>query len=163
MDVFHSCSHSARILSRISACSLEKRGQNECVLPGLAASLANLSAVSFPRSSQCPGTHWRRRAIPLVLTSVAVCTIAWMIHCPNLLLEFWIACSAALLSHRIVAGICRWVVICWFGRASLYTKLMAWNIHQFGDVDRPLVHRSDLDLSIFGNFQILVECYHCGT
>lgn len=88
LNVFHSCSHCAQIRPRMNALSLEKRGRNECVLPGLVASLNNLSVMSFPGSSQCPGTHWRRRAIPRALTSVAACKMARVIRCPDLLPEF---------------------------------------------------------------------------
>jgi hypothetical protein len=126
LDVFHSCSHSLRICFRILTLSWETRRGKGCILFRPTAILASLSAASFPVLSQCPGIHWRRRGMPRAFNSAAACKLAWMIRCPDLLPGFLMACSADMLSQRIVAGSCCGVVeVLGLELTTFKTRLMA--------------------------------------
>lgn len=85
LDALHSCPHSSRILRRMYPFSRDRRCWKGCSLSGPTASLARRSAVSFPGSSQWPGTHWRRRGIPRVFNSLADWRMAWMMRLPRLI------------------------------------------------------------------------------
>lgn len=92
----------------------------------VAASLASRSAASFPGTSKCSDIHWRRMTTPCSLVFVAARMMAWVTYCPDLFPGFWIACSADMLSLRMVADVSwAWVN---FGtcRTILVTMLMAY-------------------------------------
>jgi hypothetical protein len=106
--------------------SWETRRRKGYILFKPAALLASLSAVLFPGLSQCPGIHWRRRGMPRVFDSKAACKVAWIIHYPNLLRGFLMACSADMLLQRIVAGSCCGVVrVLGLKLTTFRTRLMA--------------------------------------
>src|SRR4051812_15727931 len=65
--------------------------------------------------------------IEAVLVFLAACRIAWMICCPGFFPGFWTACSADLLSLRIVADLTRvWDVLqC---RRAILLMLTAYRI-----------------------------------
>jgi hypothetical protein len=64
--------------------------------------------------------------MPRVFDSKAACKVAWIIHCPDLLRGFLMACSADMLSQRIVAGSCYGVVgVLGLKLTTFKTRLMA--------------------------------------
>lgn len=79
LDSFHSLSHWVWTPFLMWALSRDRKGENGWVLPGVAASLASWSAVSFPGASQCPGIHCSRTAMRWVLVFAAARRIAWML------------------------------------------------------------------------------------
>jgi hypothetical protein len=104
VDFAHSSFHSFRIFFPMNPFSRERRCWKGCIFLGPTASLASRSPSSFPGSPQCPGTRWRRIGIPRAFISEAACSVARIILWPDVLDGFRIACSADMLSLRIVAS-----------------------------------------------------------
>lgn len=100
------------------ALSRDSKGGNGWVWPGMAASLASRSAVSWPGSSQCPGIHRELTAMPWGLMFAAARRMIWMICCPDL-----------------------------FQEGDLVEDIdCVQDSDQFSGVYWPSVHRTDLDL-----------------